>query len=90
MAKATLNRAPQFVTQLEAALRRELRGADVSKEHIRDQRYRFIVIWDGFSGIGHPQRQRRVWDLAEKVVKKSDLFDVGMIITMAPEELPKD
>jgi len=63
--------------------------SEVTSEHVRGRRYRFVVIWDGFTGVGHPERQRRVWKVAEAVVPREDLFDVGMILTIAPEELPQ-
>ncbi len=90
MAKATVSRPPAFVARLEAAIRRELPGAEVTTEHVRGRRYRFVVISDEFSDVGHPERQRRVWDLAEAVVPRPDLLDVGMILTVAPEELPQE
>ena len=90
MAKATLKRPPSFVTALESALRRELPKSEVTTEHVRGRRHRFVVVWRGFTGVGHPERQRRVWKVAESVVPRDDLFDVGMILTIAPEELPGD
>jgi acid stress-induced BolA-like protein IbaG/YrbA len=90
MAKATVNRPPPFVARLEAALQRELPGAEITTEHVRGRRYRFVVVSDEFSGVGHPERQRRVWDIAEAEVPRPDLLDVGMILTIAPEELPKE
>ena len=88
MAKATLKRPPSFVTALESALRRAMPKAEVTIEHVRGRRYRFVVVWHGFTGVGHPERQRRVWKTAETVVPRDDLIDVGMILTIAPEELP--
>jgi len=67
-----------------------LPGAQVASEQIRGSRYRFEVLWSHFSGVGHPERQRRVWAIAEAVVPRPDLLDVGMILTVAPEELPQE
>ena len=87
MAKGTLTAPPAFVTKLVVALRKDLPGADVTTEQIRGRRYRFVVVADQFDGVGHPERQQHVWDLAERVVAGKDLLDVGMILTIAPEEL---
>ena len=87
MAKAAMTRAPAFVADLRAALQRELRGAQVQAEQIRGNRYRFEVLWERFSGVGHPERQKRVWAIAERVVPGPRLLDVGMILTLAPEEI---
>jgi hypothetical protein len=89
MAETTVTHPPAFVSQLEAALQKELPGAQVSSEQIRASRYRFEVVWSQFSGVGHPERQQRVWAIAERVVPRPDLLDVGMIMTVAPEELPQ-
>ena len=90
MATATLTPPPGFITKLETALHDRFAGADVRVEHIRDSRYRFSIVWDGFSGKGHPERQRRVWAVVESVVPHESLLDIGMILTLAPEELPQD
>jgi hypothetical protein len=37
--------------------------------------------------MGHPERQRIVWDLAERSLDPMDLLNVAMIITMAPSEV---
>jgi hypothetical protein len=37
--------------------------------------------------MGHPERQRIVWDIADASLAKSDLLKVAMIITMAPSEV---
>jgi acid stress-induced BolA-like protein IbaG/YrbA len=90
MVKGTLKKRPAFVDKLENALHRDMPGAEIVVEHMRDERYRFEVVWNKFSNIGHPKRQRRVWAIVEKVVPQKHIWDVGMILTIAPEELPAD
>ena len=80
---------PDYVAPLTQRLHSDLPSAEVSHEQVRGDRYRFVVIWGGFEGMGHPERQRRVWEIAESVVAKSDLLKVAMIVTMAPSELPE-
>jgi hypothetical protein len=48
------------------------------------------VVWDKFDSMDHPERQRLVWNIAEREVKKEDLWDVGMILTLGLEDLPSD
>lgn len=86
MAKRTLSQ-PAFVSLLYAALQRDMPGASITTEHLHGQRYRFVVIWDRFNGVGHPERQKRVWRIVERVVPKEDIWDVGMILTIAGDEL---
>jgi acid stress-induced BolA-like protein IbaG/YrbA len=86
MAKGTVIAEPPYVAAVTAALRRRYRGADVSYEQIRRDRYRFIVVSKRFDGLGHPERQRAVWDLMEQAVAREDLLKIGMIITMSPQE----
>ena len=89
MAK-TIVKEPPYVERLEAALKRELRGAEVKHEQVRRDRYRFIVVWDRFDRMGHPERQRKVWDIADHVLEKSDLLNVSMIITLGLKDIPGD
>ncbi len=88
MAETTVTHPPAFVSQLEAALQKELPGVKFRRSNCAS-RYRFEVVWSQFSGVGHPERQQRVWAIAERVVPRPDLLDVGMIMTVAPEELPQ-
>jgi hypothetical protein len=85
MAKTALTQ-PAFVAQLRSALTVELRGAKVTCEQIRGNRYRFIVLWKEFDQMGHPERQQRVWDIAESSLEPRDLLNVGMILTLGAED----
>ena len=78
---------PHFVAPLEAALQSQLPGAAVTHEQVRRERYRFIVVSEEFGRMDHPERQQLVWKIAEEVVPKADLWNVAMIITMAPAEV---
>ena len=78
---------PAFVALLEAALQSRLPGAAVTHEQVRRDRHRFIVVSDEFEKMDHPERQQLVWKIAEEVVPKSDIWNVAMIITMAPPEV---
>lgn len=86
MAKATLTR-PKYVAQLAKALESGLRGAQVSFEQVRRDRYRFIVAWKKFAQMGHPERQREVWEIADQTLSKDNLLNVAMILTVAPSEV---
>lgn len=88
MARATVKRPPQFVEALADALKERLPGARVDVEHVRGSRYRFVVVWDRFNRMPHPERQRRVWAIADQVVPGKELLDVGMILTVAPDDYP--
>ena len=78
---------PKYVAPLRDLLGRLLRDAQVDYEQVRGSRYRFLVISPTFDGMGHPERQRIVWDAAEHALDGEDLRDVAMIITMAPSEV---
>ena len=84
----TKKKVPDYVTALAEALAQQLPGARVDAERIRGSRYRFIVIWDRFNNVGHPERQRKVWSIADRVVPGERLLDVGMILTIAPGDYP--
>ena len=85
MAKATLN-PPSYALRLAEALQSKLKGATVDFEPVRRDRYRFIVIWQRFNKRGHPERQERVWDIADKTLAPKELQKVTMIITLGTDE----
>src|SRR6266481_2197950 len=87
MAKSTVAE-PAYVSRLAIALQAAFPGAQLTHEQIRRDRYRFIVVTDAFEDMGHPERQRLLWEIAEKAVEKNDLIKIGMIIAIAPSELP--
>jgi hypothetical protein len=87
MAKAAVTE-PAYVEELLRALQQEMPGAQIDHEQVRDDRYRFVVVWEGFESKGHPERQRKVWDIADRVLDKPTLLNVAMIITLAPTEVP--
>lgn len=88
MAKAAVTEPP-YVEELLKTLQQELSGAQIDHEQVRGDRYRFVVVWQDFEGVSHPDRQRKVWDLADRVLDKPTLLNVAMIITLAPTELPE-
>ncbi|MGD0462026.1 MAG: hypothetical protein ABSB74_06025 [Tepidisphaeraceae bacterium] len=59
-------------------------------ERVRGNRFRFEVVWGKFDSMGHPERQRLVWDLVDDVLDKPDLLNVAMIITLGKDDLPSD
>ena len=89
MAQKTLIEPP-YVALLSSALSRKLKGAEVDAERIRNDRYRFVVVWGRFDRMGHPERQQLVWDIAEEALEPRDLLKVGMILTLGLEDLPAD
>jgi hypothetical protein len=86
MAQGAALALPEYVTRLENELKRKLPRAKVGHEQVRRDRYRFMVVWSGFDGRGHPERQEMVWNIADEVVPKKDLLKVAMIITLGAKE----
>ena len=86
MAQGATLALPEYVTRLERALKRSFPRAKVGFEQVRRDRYRFMVVWSGFDGMGHPERQEMVWNIADEVVPKKDILKVGMIITLGAKE----
>jgi len=89
MAEGTLT-IPDYVTRLSDSLARALPQCDIDYEKVRSDRYRFVVVWPGFEGLEHPERQRLVWEVADVAIDKADLMRVLMIVTLAPSEVPQD
>ena len=83
-------RIPEYVQTLSKALEHRLRGAKVLAEKVRQDRFRFEVIWGKFDSMGHPERQRLVWDIVEEVLPKTEWWNVAMIITIGKKDLPRN
>lgn len=81
---------PAYVTLLALALEQRLPGVQLRHEWIRSNRYRFEVVWDRFDEMEHPERQKLVWDIADAVLSKEDLWKISMILTLGVEDLPGD
>jgi len=77
------------VDELVAALRAEFDQALVDAEEVREGRYRFAVVWDGFEDRPHRDRQKAVWAIADRLFPGPTLLDVAMIITMSSSETPQ-
>lgn len=86
MAEGTVTE-PAYVLSLTMALKEALKGASVEHEQTRRGRYRWTVVSDSFKDMGHPERQRLVWGIADRTLQKSDLLNVAMILTVAPSEI---
>lgn len=87
MAHATVSkRPPLYVNKLEAEIQKAIPGSRIWHEWVRKDRYRLIVVSKKFERLGHPERQRKVWDIADKALDKSDLLKVSMILTMSDSE----
>jgi hypothetical protein len=81
---------PAYVEKLAVSLRAELPNAEVNAEHVRGDRYRFVVVWPGFDDLMHPERQERVWEIADGVLEKQDLLKDSMILTLGEQDLPSE
>ena len=77
---------PKYVSTLVKALRKAIPGAQIDRERVRRDRYRFIVVASKFERWGHPERQRLVWDIVGRVLEKQDILKVAMILTMSRKE----
>jgi stress-induced morphogen len=87
MAEGTLIE-PAYVARLTSALGQAFPDARIGFERVRGDRYRFTVVSERFKGMGHPERQRIVWDVADNALQKPDLLNVAMIMTIAQSDYP--
>ncbi|MGA2581842.1 MAG: hypothetical protein ABSG31_01085 [Tepidisphaeraceae bacterium] len=87
MAKGTLS-SPPYVEKLTKALQKKLSGADIDHEFVRKDRYRFVVVWKKFDKMDHPERQRLVWEIAKEALPPKSLWNISMILTLGPSDLP--
>ena len=89
MAQATVTKkVPDYVGKLEAEIQKAFPGSRIWHESVRKDRYRVLVVSKKFERLGHPERQRVVWNIADSALDKSDLLKVSMILTMSESEYP--
>ncbi|HSU66988.1 MAG TPA: hypothetical protein VLJ39_08965 [Tepidisphaeraceae bacterium] len=77
------------MNRLIAALTQQLPGSEVHTEHVRAERFRFVIVWSQFDAMDHPERQQLVWDIAERELAPQELRNVSMILTLGDEDLPQ-
>ena len=46
-----------------------------------------VVVWSGFSGQAHVDRQRALWDALRGQLSKVERLHVGLLLTLTPREL---
>ena len=87
---AQVAKIPSFVAATVSALDEAFPGSQIDVERIgRTRNYRIAVVWPNFKRMGHPQRQNRGWDIAERVLSPQEILRIGMILTLTPDELPE-
>lgn len=82
---------PPFVERLREALEKGLKDSDIPAEVSyeragRTKLYRFSVIADRFSDLGHSERQDLVWRIAQQAISPSDQIKISMILTLTRDE----
>lgn len=77
-----------IVDNLKSVLAREFPESDLRLDVVGDPgRVYGMLVWPGFLGQDHADRQRRVWDLLRSNLTPDERSHVSAILTMAPEEV---
>jgi len=89
MAQQKVIQLPAFVTTLLAALEQRFPGCDLDAEPINGGdrgNYRVAIVTDHFREVDLMSRQKLVWAVVEKVLKRDERLHVLGILTLTPKE----
>jgi len=77
--------------RLKSALGERLKGAKGRIDEIPDSdRLSGAVVWDGFFGMDHVDRQRELWGFIRDCFNREDQLRISAILTYASEEVADD
>lgn len=65
-------------------------GAEIRLEDDNPTRCVGMMVWTGFSGVEQVDRQRRLAAVLREGLRPEDLVNVGVILTMTPDEIADD
>ena len=77
----------ELIRKLRQALIAEFPGAKIKLAQARAaKKVTGEVVWDGFSGIEHIDRQRRLRKVIDSALDANERLAVSLILTLTPEE----
>jgi acid stress-induced BolA-like protein IbaG/YrbA len=76
-----------LLQKLSALLRAHFPQSEIEMEPRTDGRVSGFLIWEGFVGSEHIERQRMVWDLIRKELPRDEQARVIAVLTLTPEEM---
>lgn len=76
-----------LIKKLRQAMTAEFPGAKVSLTQARPaKKVAGEIVWDGFSGVPHIDRQRQLRKLIDSALDADERPSVSLILTLTPEE----
>lgn len=77
--------------ELDECLTGHFEGADVRIEQIQESgRLTGAVVWDGFLGKDHVERQRELWEFIRANFERESQLMISAILTYAKPEVADD
>ena len=60
---------------------------EIEMEPREDGRVSGFLIWEGFTGSEHIERQRMVWEVIRRELARDEQAKVAAVLTLTPEEM---
>ena len=76
-----------ILQKLSALLQLHLPQSEIEMEYVRDNKVSGFLIWEGFAGSEHIERQRMVWNLIRKELSQDEQARIIAVLTLTPEEM---
>lgn len=76
-----------LLQKLSDLLRSRFPQCEIELEYRGDGRVSGFLIWEGFAGSEHIERQRMVWNLIRKELPQEEQVKIVAVLTLTPEEM---
>lgn len=76
-----------FIKKLTDLLKASFPDAQTELEAIGADRVSGFLIWDGFVGVEHIERQRTVWRLIRSELTPDEQHRIAAVLTMTSDEM---
>lgn len=75
-----------IIQKLTAIVSQFFPGSEVELDRVDPERVSGLLIWDGFQGQSHIERQRRVWQVLRKELTPSEQSHVAALMSLTRDE----
>ncbi len=77
----------EFIQRLTALLHHHFAGSELEFEIAGPRRVGGLVVWEGFAGQDHLERQRAMWKMLRAELTPEEQLQVSALLTLTPEEM---
>lgn len=77
----------QLIQKLTSIFRRQFPGSETELEPRGENRVSGFLVWNGFEGHEHIERQREVWKIIRAELSREEQHQIAAVLTLTPEEM---